>query len=75
MFNSSFCVVKLLLNKILKDKSSLESSGGGLLATPCIACGGLVPWPGNELMAPVMEAWSPNHWTTGEFPDKISLQC
>ena len=36
----------------------------------CTACGILVPQPGIELMPPAMEAWSPNHWTTKEFPGR-----
>ena len=28
----------------------------------------LVPWPGIELVPPAVEAQSPNHWTTREFP-------
>ena len=31
----------------------------------CVACGILVTGPGNELVPPVVEAWSLNHWTTG----------
>ena len=31
-------------------------------------CRIFVPQPGIELMAPAMEAQSPNHWTTTEFP-------
>ena len=27
-----------------------------------------VPWPGIEPRPPAVEAWSPNHWTTREFP-------
>ena len=33
-----------------------------------IACGILVPWPGIEPVPPAVEARSPNHWTTREFP-------
>ena len=36
---------------------------------PChVACGILVPWPGIEPGPPAVEVWSPNHWTTREFP-------
>ena len=31
-----------------------------------------VPWPGIEPMSPEMEAWSPKHWTTKEFPQLSS---
>ena len=34
----------------------------------CTARGILVPRPGVEPGSPVVEAWSPNHWTTREFP-------
>ena len=33
-----------------------------------MACGVLVPQPGIEPGPPVVEARSPNHWTTREFP-------
>ena len=33
-----------------------------------MTCDILVPRPGMEAMAPAMEAWGPNHWTTREFP-------
>ena len=33
-----------------------------------MACGLLVPQPGIELVPPVVEAQSPNHWTAREFP-------
>ena len=32
------------------------------------ACGILVSRPGIEPVPPAVEAWSPNHWTTKEFP-------
>ena len=32
------------------------------------ACGILVPWPGIEPGPPAVEAQSPNHWTSREFP-------
>ena len=32
------------------------------------ACGILVPRPGIEPVPPVVEAWSPNHWTAREVP-------
>ena len=28
----------------------------------------LVPWPGIEFQPLAVSAWSPNHWTTREFP-------
>ena len=31
-------------------------------------CGILAPRPGIEAGPPAVEAWSPNHWTTREFP-------
>ena len=34
----------------------------------CTACGILVPWPGIEFRPSVVKAWSPNPWTTREFP-------
>ena len=34
----------------------------------CMAYRILVPWLGIEPMPPVVEAQSPNHWTTREFP-------
>ena len=38
------------------------------------ACRILVPWPGIEPWPSVMRAWSPNHWTTREFPrDLINI--
>ena len=36
-----------------------------------MACGILVPQPGIEPVPPVVEAWSPNHWTAREFPCKF----
>ena len=33
----------------------------------CAACRILVPWPGIQPGPPVVEAWSPNHWTAREF--------
>ena len=33
------------------------------------ACGILVPQPGIEPVFPAVEVWSPNHWTTREFPE------
>ena len=33
-----------------------------------MACGILAPWPGIELEPMAVKAWSPNHWTTREFP-------
>ena len=38
------------------------------------ACGILVPRPGMEPMPPAVEAQSPNHWTTREFPLFITFQ-
>ena len=35
----------------------------------CMACGIFVPQPGIESVPPAVEAWSPNHWTTREFPN------
>ena len=34
----------------------------------CVACEILVPRPGIKPLSPAVEAWSPNHWTTTEFP-------
>ena len=46
-----------------------RKSGFIYLFRPChVACGILVPQPGIEPVSPAMEAWSPNHWTAGEFP-------
>ena len=39
-----------------------------LLATPCMACGILVPQPGIEPMSPAVETQSLNHWTAREVP-------
>ena len=38
----------------------------------CEACGILVPWPEIDPKPSVMKVWSPNHWTAGEFPSKLS---
>ena len=39
----------------------------------------LVPWPGMQPMPPAVEVWSPNHWTTREFPRSkfkhIEIRC
>ena len=35
-----------------------------------MACGILVLQPGIEPVPPAVEMQSPNHWTTGEFPEK-----
>ena len=35
----------------------------------------LVSWPGIEPMPFAVEAWSPNHWTTGEFAEDILYLC
>ena len=32
-----------------------------------IRLGILVPWPGTKSVPPAVEAWSPSHWTAGEF--------
>ena len=37
-----------------------------------LVCGILVPWPGIRPVAPVLEAWSLNYWTTKEAPKKES---
>ena len=34
----------------------------------CMACGILVPRPGIKPVPPAVEAWSPNHWSSREFP-------
>ena len=34
------------------------------------ACGILVPWPEMEPVPPAAEVWSPNHWTTRDFPEE-----
>ena len=34
----------------------------------CAACGILVPWPGIEPWPSAVKVWSPNPWTTREFP-------
>ena len=34
----------------------------------CMACGILVPRPGIKFEPEAVKAWSPNHWTTREFP-------
>ena len=39
----------------------------------CVACGIFVPQPGIELVPPAVEASSPNHWTTREFPRSVFL--
>ena len=41
-----------------------------LLAT---ARGILVPWPGIKPMAPAVEVWSLNHWTTGKSHSPLHL--
>ena len=33
----------------------------------CPECGILIPQPGIEPVPPAVEAWSSNHWTSGEF--------
>ena len=38
------------------------------------AWGILVPWPGIKPIAPAVEAWSLNHWTTREVPKGTSLE-
>ena len=40
----------------------------------CAAYGILVPRPGIEPRPPAVEAQSPNHWTTREFP-KFKITC
>ena len=37
-----------------------------------VASGILIPRPGFKPV-PEVEAWSPNHWTTREFPEHLSL--
>ena len=34
----------------------------------CMACRILVPWSGIEPGPSAVKVWSPNHWTTREFP-------
>ena len=36
-----------------------------------MACGILVPRPRIKPSPCAVEAWSPNHWTTREFPQNI----
>ena len=43
-----------------------EGSGQAVLSHA--ASGILVPWPGIKPVLPAVEAQSPNHWTTKEFP-------
>ena len=39
---------------------------------PChVACGILVPQRGVEPVPPAVEVWSPNYWTTREFPGLV----
>ena len=38
-----------------------------------VACRILGPWPGIEPVHPAVEAQSPNHWTTREFPPIFQL--
>ena len=39
---------------------------------PCLTvCGTLVPGPGMEPVPTAVEARSPNHWTTREFPQIV----
>ena len=40
-----------------------------------MACGILVPGPGIEPGTLAVEAWSPNHWTTREFPVVLFLKA
>ena len=35
------------------------------------ACKIFAPQPGVEPESPAVEAWSPNHWTTREFPSSF----
>ena len=39
------------------------------LAPPGKSCGILVPWPDIEQRPLAVKAYSPNHWTTREFPN------
>lgn len=39
-----------------------------------VAYGTLVPQPGIELTPPALEAWSLNHWTSGEVPKDFNLK-
>ena len=45
------------------------------LATPHTAGRILVPWLGIEPRSPTVEAWSPNHCTTREFPMDTFSEC
>ena len=38
------------------------------------AGGILVPWPGIEPAPSAVKVWSPNHWTSSEFPTGISFE-
>ena len=38
-----------------------------------MACQILVLWPGIEPVSSAVKAWSPNHWTTKEFPRDVHL--
>ena len=38
-----------------------------------MACQILVLWPGIEPVSSAVKAWSPNHWTTKEFPRGVHL--
>ena len=37
-----------------------------------VACGILVPRPGTEPGPSAVRVWSPNHWTTREFPEVLN---
>ena len=39
-----------------------------------MARGILVARPGIEPVPPVVEAWSPNHWTAREVPELFTLE-
>ena len=39
-----------------------------------VACGILVPWSRIDPVPPAFEAWTPNHWTTSEVPEGLTLR-
>ena len=60
------CVWKFFSN-LCTDQNKFVSLSLFFFWPSHVTCGTLVPSPGMEPRPPVVEAWSPKHWTDSEF--------
>ena len=55
-------------NKTKLDKWKINNFSWTYERTECVACKDVSSSTRIEPMPPTVEVWSPNHWTTREFP-------